>query len=251
MKPKVLAVRTVLFDWDGTLLDSFVADARAYSAMFAALGIEWTLRDLERHYHPDWYRVYRAARIERVLWRKADLLWRGAYRREAPKLLPYARATLRALKKRFTLGLVSSGDRARVRRQLQEMDLADYFSVCVCSEDAPRKKPHPAPLQVALQKLALSPRECVYVGDSPQDVAMARSAGVTAIGIPGPFPTEAGLRASRPALLLDSIRELPRYVHPMSFSRSGNAAASEMKSPATTWSVRQVRRKTPRNRSDA
>lgn len=86
------SIRAVLFDWDGTLLDSYHADARAYLEMFRALGVNWGLSDLERHYSPDWYRVYRAARIPRSRWEEADRLWRRAYRDLRPKLLPPARA---------------------------------------------------------------------------------------------------------------------------------------------------------------
>lgn len=50
---------------------------------------------------------------------------------------------------------------------------------------------------------------CVYVGDSPEDLEMAKSAGVRAIAVLGPFPTEKRLRAARPEFLLESIRELP------------------------------------------
>jgi phosphoglycolate phosphatase-like HAD superfamily hydrolase len=49
----------------------------------------------------------------------------------------------------------------------------------------------------------------VYVGDSPEDLEMAKRAGVLAIAVLGPFPTEKRLRAARPDILLESIRELP------------------------------------------
>jgi len=55
----------------------------------------------------------------------------------------------------------------------------------------------------------LDPRACVYVGDAPQDVEMARRAGMRAIGVLGPFPTEKRLRAARPDFLLASLDELP------------------------------------------
>ena len=204
--------REVLLDWDGTLLNSYAADVRAYLAMFRALEIEWGTPELERHYSPDWYQVYRAAKVPRARWAEADLLWRKAYLAERPALLPGARAALRALKQRFVLGLVTSGSGGRVRPQLREFGLADCFSVCVCSEDTPRKKPHPAPLQRALKHLGARREECVYVGDAPQDVEMARRAGAPAIGVLGPFPTAAGLRAARPDLLLESVRDLPRHL---------------------------------------
>ena len=90
--------------------------------------------------------------------------------------------------------------------------LEDLFSARVFSEDSPRKKPHPAPLQTALKLLRAKPEECVYVGDSAEDIEMARRAGVRAIGVLGPFPTARRIRAAEPDLLLRSIRDLPRHL---------------------------------------
>jgi len=209
---KRFSSRAVLFDWDGTLLDSYAADARAYLSMFRALGVSWSARDIDRHYSPNWYRVYRAAKIHRIHWERADRLWGVAYEKENPKLLPGARSVLRLLYKHFLLGLVTSGNRSRVRRQLRAFGFVDYFSACVCSEDAPKKKPHPAPLELALKRLRANPDECVYVGDTAEDIEMARRAGVRPIGVLGPFPTAARVRAAQPDALLRSVRDLPRYL---------------------------------------
>ena len=207
--------RVILLDWDGTLLNSYASDVRAYLAMFESLKIAWTEREIQRHYSPDWYRVYRAARIPRAKWTLADRLWRRAYRKERPVLLPGAKSVLKSLERNFRLAVVTSGSRARVRRQLREFELADYFSACICSEDAPRKKPHPAPLLLALDRLQADPEHCVYVGDAPEDIQMARRAGVRAIGVLGPFPTARRIRIERPPVLLNSIRELPSYLIPL------------------------------------
>jgi len=205
-------VRAVLFDWDGTLLDSFHADTQAYLKMFHALGIPWGLRELARHYSPDWYRVYRAARLPRARWEEAGRLWLRFYREQRPILLPGARRVLRALHRRFTLALVSSGDRSRVIGQLRKFDLAELFAARVCSQDAHRRKPHPAPLQLALRRLRLEPDVCVYVGDAPEDIQMAHRARVRAIAVLGPFATLKRLRAARPDALLPSIEGLPRLL---------------------------------------
>jgi len=52
-------------------------------------------------------------------------------------------------------------------------------------------------------------QESVYVGDTPEDVEMARAAGVRVIAVLGPFPTEKRLRAVKPEILLDGLEELP------------------------------------------
>ena len=90
-------LQAVLFDWDGTLLDSYQSDARAYVAMFAAMGIPWDLGDLTRHYSPDWYAVYRAALLPEDRWAEADRLWRRFYRDERPRLQPGARRVVERL----------------------------------------------------------------------------------------------------------------------------------------------------------
>jgi len=200
----------VLFDWDGTLLNSYAADTAAYLAMFEEMQIPWGVAELEQHYSPNWYNVYRAANLPRAQWDAADQVWREHYARHRPKLLPGARRVLAQLARHHTLGLVTSGDRERVHRQLREFELWDRFAALVCSGDTRLRKPHPAPLRLALRLMGLRATNTIYVGDSPEDLQMARSAGVrAAIAILGPFPTEKRLRAAKPDLLLASITELP------------------------------------------
>src|SRR3981189_1903500 len=198
-----------LFDWDGTLVNSYHADRSAYLAMFKEMGIAWGLEELEKTYSPNWYQVYRAARLPRRRWEDADRAWRAHYAKHRPKLMAGARRVLARLGNDHRLGLVTSGDRDRVTRQLREFRLSSLFAARVCSGDTLRKKPHPEPLRLALRQMELHPSACVYVGDAPQDVEMARRAGVRAIGVLGPFPTERSLPLARPEFLIGSIEELP------------------------------------------
>jgi HAD superfamily hydrolase (TIGR01509 family) len=207
LKNKTL--RGVLFDWDGTLIDSYGADSSAYLAMFREVGIPWGLEELAQHYSPNWYRVYRAAKVPRARWDDADRAWHRQYAKHSPRLMAGARQVLNRLGRLHHLGLVTSGDRDRVMRQLRAFRLTRMFEARVCSGDTPQRKPHPAPLRLALKQLRLQPSACVYVGDSPEDLEMAKGAGVRAIAVLGPFPTEKRLRAARPDYLLESIRELP------------------------------------------
>lgn len=202
------ALQAVLFDWDGTLLDSAEADSSAYLAMFRELGIPWGLSELAAHYSPNWHHVYRAAKVPVSKWEIADKLWAKHYSHHAPKLVPGARRVLAWVARRYQLGLVTSGDRDRVLRQLRYFGLTRLFAARVCAGDTPQKKPHPAPLRLALKQMCLNPRACVYVGDSPHDLEMSKRAGVRAIAVIGRFPTEAGLRAAKPEFLLNSLQEL-------------------------------------------
>ena len=203
------SIEHVLFDWDGTLLDSFEADANAYMYMFGALGMSWSIAELKRHYSPNWHRVYCAAGLPRGKWEEADRLWRLFYQKQLPKLQPGARTVLRTLDRRFKLALVSSGSRSRVRKQLREHNVSAIFLAKVCSEDAPRRKPHPAPLRMALDQLRALPQTSVYIGDAPEDIEMAHRAGVRAIGVLGGSPVPERLRAASPDAMVETIRELP------------------------------------------
>lgn len=202
----------VLFDWDGTLIDSYHADSQAYLAMFQELGIPWGLPELDLHYSPDWYTVYRAAGIPNSRWNEADTLWRANYARHRPKLMRGTRRVLAQLASRHRLGLVTSGDRNRVTRQLREYRLTQIFHARVCGGDTANKKPHPEPLLKALSQMKVDPLECVYVGDTPEDLQMARAAGVCAIAVLGPFPTEKKLRAEKPDFLLEKLEQLPELL---------------------------------------
>jgi HAD superfamily hydrolase (TIGR01509 family) len=207
-------LQAVLMDWDGTLLDSYHADARAYVAMFAALGVPWNLTDLAKHYSPDWYSVYRAASLPEERWAEADRLWRHFYRTESPSLQPGARRVLLRLARRYQLGLVTSGSAWRVRAQLRTLGLTSLFEARVFGDDAPRKKPHPSPLRLALRRMGCPPAACLYVGDTPEDVAMARRAGMPVIGVIGHSPVPERLRAARPDVLIDRLEALPGLLKP-------------------------------------
>jgi HAD superfamily hydrolase (TIGR01509 family) len=203
------SIEYVLFDWDGTLLNSFEADANAHMHMFGALGMSWSIAELKRHYSPNWHRVYRAAHLPRAKWEEADRLWRLFYRKQRPKLQPGALRVLRTLDRRFKLALVSSGSRSRVRKQLREHNVSAMFLAKICSEDAPRRKPHPAPLRMAHDQLRALTQTSVYIGDAPEDIEMAHRAGVRAIGVLGGSPVPERLRAASPDALIETIRDLP------------------------------------------
>src|SRR6266480_6097969 len=114
------SIEGVLFDWDGTLIDSYYADTSAYLAMFKEMDIAWGIAELEKNYSPNWYQVYRAAGLPRRRWKDADRAWRRHYAKHRPKLIAGARRVLARLGRAHNLGLVTSGDRDRVTHQLRE-----------------------------------------------------------------------------------------------------------------------------------
>lgn len=200
--------RAFLFDWDGTLVDSAAKSYRCYVRVFSAYGIEYDRATFERTYSPDWYRTYEQLGLGREHWDEADARWLACYETEPSVLVPGATEVLERLAARgIAQGLVSSGDSTRVRRELGALGVERFFRAVVCGGETARRKPHPEPLLLALERLGVAPGEAVYVGDSPEDVAMAKAAGAFAVGIPGGFPNREALVMSGPDALVPSLDE--------------------------------------------
>lgn len=200
-------VRALLFDWDGTLWDSSEACFRSYARLFAAYGIAFDRARFEETYSPDWHSTYRALGLPEERWREADERWMIEYASEERGPLDGARAVIDRARGRFALGIVTSGSRERVLREVDAFSKGPLFQAVVCGEDVRHRKPHPEGILLALDRLGASPAEAVYVGDSPEDVHMARAASVLSIGVPGPFPNREALAAARPDRLAPSLAE--------------------------------------------
>lgn len=199
-------LRAILFDWDGTLLDSAEASFRCYRRLFEPYGIDFTHDVFTRTYAPDWYRTYEGIGLPRVHWNEADARWLEIYREESCELVAGAReALVEIASSGVRAALVTSGSRSRVEAELDRLGIAGLFAAIVCGEDATQKKPHPEALLAGLGRLALAPAEAAYVGDSPEDIHMARAAGVYAVGIEGGFPNREALRESNPDRLAKDL----------------------------------------------
>ncbi len=200
------ALRAVLFDWDGTLVDSAAKSYRCYVRVFSAYGIDYDHALFERTYSPDWYRTYEEIGLPREAWAEADARWLECYETEPSALLPGAHESLQRLAAAGKVqGLVSSGDPSRVRREIVTLGVAGHFGAVVCGGETDERKPHPRPLLLALERLGMAAGEAAYVGDSPEDVLMARAAGVRSVGVPGGFPNREALVASKPDHLCASL----------------------------------------------
>ena len=206
--------KAILFDLDGTLLDSFEPHFRAFRATLARFGIRLTKRRFIEIYSPDWRETYRAMGLPRERWDEASVHWRKFVRRHPPRLLPGARETLRLLKKSFRLGVVTGGSKKRVMQDLRRTRIHRFFDTVVCADDVVHRKPSPQGLRIALRALRARPRQALYVGDTEVDRVMARKARVPFIGIVSPFMPR---RARAPYLILRRASELLPILTPVGF----------------------------------
>jgi HAD superfamily hydrolase (TIGR01509 family) len=203
------SIRTILFDWDGTLIDTAPYSFAAFQKALSDLGIPLEPELYEKIYSPNWYSMYAALQLPENKWQEADDLWLLHYAYMRAPLVQDGPYVLNELQNRgYCLGIVTSGSRMRVRRELNGFGLSAIFKTVVCNEDVINKKPHPEGLMVALEILEKRPEFCCYVGDRLEDIEMGRRAGVQTIGIPGGYPNSKDLPTSNPDFCLESILQL-------------------------------------------
>lgn len=202
-------ITTLIFDWDGTLVDSAQLGLVAFEKTFSELGVPFAHAIYEATYSPNWYSTYEALGLPEELWKQADESWLRHYGEQSAPLLADVGETLLSLRsKGYQLAVVTSGSRSRVCREVQQSVLKDAFAAIICSEDIANKKPHPEGLTRAIKDLQVDASHCVYVGDAPEDIEMGRRGNVMTIGVRSTYPSSARVLASQPDLYLERIAEL-------------------------------------------
>ncbi len=202
-------LKAILFDFDGTLLDSFPAHYKAYEVTLAHFDMEITPELYLQTYSPNWYAMYEALGIPRDRYEEADRVWLAEVGQHNPQLFPEARPLLEALSGKTVLGLVTSGSRDRVLRDLRATGIGDTFQVIITGDDISRPKPDPEGLLMALNRLALQPEQALFVGDAREDCLMAQAAGVPFVGIATRFATVSGVKD---CFQLANLGELAKFI---------------------------------------
>ena len=205
-------ITALIFDWDGTLIDSAKLGLVAFEKTFDELGVPFAHDVYEAKYSPNWYSTYEALGLPKEQWQIADDLWIRHYGEQSAELIEGVGETLLSLhKKGYQLGVVTSGTKSRVCREIENSVLAASFDVIVCNEDIVNKKPHPEGLELAMQTLNVSSAQCAYVGDSPEDIEMGQKVNVVTIGVRSTYPSSARVLSAKPDLYLESLSELTDY----------------------------------------
>jgi len=175
--------KALLFDFDGTLLDSFSAHFDVFQIMFARFGIRIEKQQFLDFYSPNWYKTYEGMGLPQKDWKAADKIWLQEVEHQEPPLYPGVSETLRELNQICAIGLVTSGSKNRVLKDLERTGITSIFKVIVTGDDIQRPKPSPDGLDLALQKLDIQTDETAYIGDANADYEMSMAAGVDFIGV--------------------------------------------------------------------
>lgn len=206
-----MTFKGLLFDLDGTLLDtnelilqSFQHTMRTHYNRDADLALATAyfgkpLRDALQEMGPD--------RVEELLrtYREFNLL----HHDELAKVFGGVVETIQELYAQgLRMAIVTSKTRNTAIRGLKLFAMDKYFPVVIGHEDCQRHKPYPEPVRCALDKLGLPAADCLMVGDSPFDLASARSAGVKTAAVRWTAVPWELLLAEKPDYILETMGDL-------------------------------------------
>ncbi len=219
------AIRAVLFDLDGTLLDTVGGIARALNAALAELHLAPlpvpSVRTMIGRGSPELVRRASAHYGLTDSAQQAALLQRyyAHYEQECQSgtqapVYPQVMATLGALRKSaHQLGVVTNKQRQMSVDLLRRAGMLDDFAVVVGGDCCERRKPDPEPLHFACERLGVTVSQTLMVGDSRNDVLAARAAGMRIVCV------SYGYNEAEPAsklgcdVLIDSLAQLPALLH--------------------------------------
>lgn len=209
-------IKAVIFDVDGTLIDSVDLHAQAWVEAFAHFGIVVSHADARGQIGkggdqllPVFLTEDRVARDgEAIESFRSDLFKRKFLSQVRP--FPGVRALFECLRAEgMAIALASSGKAEEVAHYQELLGITDLVDVTTTSDDAERSKPYPDIFEAALAKLApVRASEAIVVGDTPYDAQAAKAAGLATIGVLcGGFPA-ADLRAAGCAALYQDAQWL-------------------------------------------
>lgn len=213
-------VKVVMFDLDGTLLDTAPQIAEAANRMRVALGKPMLPLVQITSYIGEGAQVL----IKRCLTEQKDLeppealfveaqaLFYGFYARNLTDSLPFDGVVncLETLKAQgYHLACVTNKPEKFTLPLLEKSELADFFEVVVSGDSLPKKKPDPIQLHHICAKLNVLPSEAIMVGDSDTDIAAAHAAGCFVVTVPYGYNQGRTIDESQVDASVQHLAELP------------------------------------------
>ena len=203
----------LVFDWDGTLVDSAQAIVEALQGACIDLGMDPPSDERARHIIglglKDALR-YAVPHVPEKDYRSLAERYRVHFlaRDAAMVLFPGVIEGLEELQRAgYLLAIATGKSRRGLERALDQMDVRRFFAASRCADEG-HSKPHPGMLQAVMAELAVAANATLMIGDTTHDLEMAFNAGVRGVGVAYGAHPKAQLLAARPVACLDSPADL-------------------------------------------
>ncbi|WP_072802892.1 HAD family hydrolase [Rhodococcoides yunnanense] len=214
----------VLFDIDGTLVDSNYVHVDTWSRAFADAGVTVPSWRIHRCIGMDGDKLLEAlvGSADSAVALEAKDLHSDYYDKASGRLqiLPGARELLQRIEELgLTVVLATSAPESELAMLRDLLDVEEVLSAVTSAEDAEDAKPDPEIIDIALARASVTPERAVMVGDSVWDMKASRRAGVVCLGVRCGGVPDAELRAAGaedvyedPADLVDKLQDSTKYV---------------------------------------
>ena len=207
-------IRALIFDFDGTIIDSETPVFEGWKQTYAEHGHELPLDRYVEIIGTAAHTFDPHGHLERLIGRKLDRERLTAERQEKHRAVIYANDTLPGVRawieeatlRRMPLAIASSSQQWWVDSNLTRLQLREKFKVLRTREMVAAAKPAPDLFLAALDGLGLKPHEAVVIEDSAHGVAAAKTAGLFTIAVPN--PVTAALDFSAADMVVTSLAEL-------------------------------------------
>lgn len=210
----VMETEAVLFDLDGTLVDSLPLIFRTYRQVFDEMGIPWNENSIEKMIGlplKDIGKYFTGKEVSRF-----EELYQYYYHRDHDhftRLYPGTLAMLSNLEKRkIKLGIVTSKGKPGTTRTTAFTGLDRFMDVIISAHDVLKHKPDPEPLLNAVELLGVHVSRAIYIGDSRFDILTGRNAGARTLGVTWGLASREELESLQPDGMLERWDELIRYI---------------------------------------
>jgi HAD superfamily hydrolase (TIGR01509 family) len=205
-------IHNLVFDFDGTVGDSYAPVAESFNYAFRHFG----LRELTAAEIRPWVGTGLEVIFEHYLGRErveeASRLFREKYVticNDETKLMPGVREALDALDGKYKMALCSNKLGDVLRTLSAYLDISRYFAAVIGASDVPNLKPHGDMLRLAMTKLGATAHDTLCIGDTVTDAEFGATCGVPCVLVLGGTGTREDLLAVKPVALLNDISELP------------------------------------------
>jgi len=212
----------ILFDFDGTLIDSVPDLVSAVNEMQTALGGEHFLEEQVRSWVGNGAQtlVKRALsgsvnideNIDTLFFEKALEIFLSAYKEHAcvkTRTYPNVHATLKKLQEYgYKMAIVTNKPHAFVAPILKGLELEEYFSLYLGGDSLEKKKPHPQPLLHICKELDVDVVNAVMVGDSKNDILAANAANMQSIAVSYGYNYGEDISLHNPSIVVDDFADI-------------------------------------------
>jgi phosphoglycolate phosphatase len=206
----------LVFDWDGTIIDSASAIAECIRLAAADIGLEVPTK--ERASHVIGLGLQDALRLavpglkaEQTSEFVARYRFHFLSREDSMDLFGGMRELIEGMSKERTLSIATGKSRRGLDRALDATRLRPFFRASRCADET-NPKPHPAMLRELMKELDVAPGEALMIGDTSHDLQMASAAGVDAVAVTYGAHPEGGLRACNPKGCVASVPQLREWL---------------------------------------